>query len=232
MRDRQTKYPWDKWLDGETWELRKGRDYESTLESLRGRASRAASQRGKKVKTRIIRDGHGEGIAIRAYEEGETFEWQEADRASHHLLYPWHEWLNGQTWELRQGQHFEGPAERLRRNAWLRARRKGKKVRTRLVRGNADEGDAGEGLVLRAYEEGEEFDWEEADRPGPIAIYPWEQWLNGEAWELRQGRDYETPTERFRKTAWSAAHSQGKKLKTRLVRDGGAERLVIRAYEA
>jgi hypothetical protein len=232
MRDRQTKYPWDKWLDGRTWELRKGRDYESTLESLRGRASRAASQRGKKVKTRIIRDGRGEGIAIRAYEEGETFEWQEADRASHHLLYPWHEWLNGQTWELRQGQHFEGPAERLRRNAWLRARRKGKKVRTRLVRGDADEGDAGEGLVIRAYEEGEEFYWQEADRPGPIAIYPWDRWLNGEAWELQRGRDYETPTERFRKTAWSAAHSKGKKLKTRLVRDGGAERLVIRAYEA
>ena len=85
--------------------------------------------------------------------------------------------------------------------------------------------------MLRAYEEGEAFDWEEADRPGPIAIYPWDRWLNGEAWELREGRDYETPTERFRKTAWSAAHSQGKKIETRLVRDGGAERLVIRAYE-
>jgi hypothetical protein len=227
MRNGQNKYPWDEWLDGQTRELRKGRDYETTLESFRAGAWRAADQRGKKVKTRIIRDARGEGLAIRAYEEGEEFDWQEADRSGHHLLYPWHEWLNGDTWELRRGQHFEVPAERLRRNAWLTARRKGKKVRTRLVRD-----DAGEGLVVRAFEDGEELDWEEADRPGPVAIYPWEQWLNGEAWELQQGTDYLTPTERFRKTAWSAAHSQGKKIETRLVRDGSAERLVIRAYEA
>lgn len=227
MRGRQHKYPWDEWLDGETRELRKGRDYESTLESFRAGAWRAAEQRGKKVKTRILRDGGGEGIAIRAYAEGEEFDWPEADRSGHHLLYPWHEWLNGETWELRRGRHFEVPAERLRRNAWLMARRRGRKIRTRLVRDGT-----GEGLVLRAYEEGEEFDWEEAARPGPAAMYPWDQWLNGEAWELRQGQDFQTPTERFRKTAWSAAHSQGKKIETRLLRDGGAERLVIRAFEA
>jgi hypothetical protein len=86
--------------------------------------------------------------------------------------------------------------------------------------------------VLRAYEEGEEFEWQEAERPGPAEMYPWSRWLNGETWELRQSRDYQAPTERFRRTAWEAARVRGKKLETRLLRDGGAERLVIRAYEA
>lgn len=226
MRNKRNKYPWDEWLDGKTWELRKGRDYESTLESFRAGAWRAANQRGKKVKTRILRDDDGEGIAIRAYEEGEEFDWEEADRSGHHLLYPWHEWLNGEVWDLRRGQHYEVPSERLRRNAWLMAHRKGKKVRTRLVRD-----DAGEGLVLRAYEDGEEFEWEEADRPGPAALYPWDEWLDGEARELLKGTDYQTATERFRKTAWNAAHTQGKKIETRLLRDGAGEGLVIRAYE-
>lgn len=225
MHNKRDKYPWDEWLDGETRELRKGRDYESTLESFRAAAWHAADKRRRKVKTRILRDDGGEGIAIRAYREGEALDWEQAARSGRHLLYPWDEWLNGETWELRRGQHYEGPGERLRRSAWTMASRRGKKLRTRLLRD-----DAGEGLLLRAYEEGEEFNWEEAARPGPAALYPWDEWLNGETWELRQGSDYPTPTERFRQTAWEAARTRGMKIATRLLRDGAGEGLAIRAY--
>jgi len=65
---RPKKYPWEEWLNGETWELRGGRDFQTRGESFRAMAWQAAEQRGKRVKTRIVRDDEGESLVIRAYE--------------------------------------------------------------------------------------------------------------------------------------------------------------------
>lgn len=66
---RNRKYPWEAWLNGEMWELRKGRDYQCTSESFRSAASYAADKKGKKIETRILRDAEGERVVIRAYED-------------------------------------------------------------------------------------------------------------------------------------------------------------------
>lgn len=62
------KYPWDEWLDGSVWLLRKGEDYGITTPSMRAAASRAAKAAGKKVRSRIIKDDDGEALVVQAYE--------------------------------------------------------------------------------------------------------------------------------------------------------------------
>jgi hypothetical protein len=61
------RYDWDNWLDGTPWLLRKGEDYDIDTDSMRAAASRAAKQRKKKVRTRVIADERGEGLALEAY---------------------------------------------------------------------------------------------------------------------------------------------------------------------
>lgn len=41
------------------------------------------------------------------------------------------------------------------------------------------------------------------------AKYPWDEWLDGSAWELIQGKDFETTINSFRTTARSAAKVRG-----------------------
>lgn len=63
-------YDWDQWLDGGIWLLTKGEDFEIDIESMRAAASRAAKQAGKKVRTRVIKEGEADQLAIQAYEPG------------------------------------------------------------------------------------------------------------------------------------------------------------------
>lgn len=58
-RQRQSKYPWDQWLDGHVWLLRKGEDYETTSPSMRAIATTAAKREGKRLQTRIAQDEDG-----------------------------------------------------------------------------------------------------------------------------------------------------------------------------
>lgn len=59
--------------------------------------------------------------------------------------------------------------------------------------------------------------------------YPWEEWLDGSAWELVVGTDFAVTIESFRSTAIGKARDMGGKLHTRVVKDGKA--LQIQFYK-
>ena len=53
------------------------------------------------------------------------------DFPPHHATkYPWHEWLDGRAWELKQGKDFRVSLEQMRIGAHGAAVRKGLKLRT------------------------------------------------------------------------------------------------------
>jgi hypothetical protein len=62
--------------------------------------------------------------------------------------------------------------------------------------------------------------------------YRWDLWLDGSAWLLRKGDDYEISSLSMRAVASRAAKAAGKKVRTRLRKDpDGSEALIIQAYE-
>lgn len=63
------KYPWDDWLDGSVWLLRRGEDFSTSILSFRATASTMAKRSGKKLRSRAVSDENGEGLAIQAYED-------------------------------------------------------------------------------------------------------------------------------------------------------------------
>ena len=70
-RTRRGIYPWDKWLNGEIWLLRRGKgegdDYETTTASMRATAVSAAKRAGKRVRTQVTTDEDGtEALIIQA----------------------------------------------------------------------------------------------------------------------------------------------------------------------
>jgi len=48
------RYPWDKWLDGQVWELKRGVDFDTTLESFVGTARKAARARKMRLATSLL----------------------------------------------------------------------------------------------------------------------------------------------------------------------------------
>lgn len=58
---RRNRYPWDEWLDGQIWVLRKGEDFHSSCEAFRVTVGNETSKR--KVRYRTTRVGADE-IAI------------------------------------------------------------------------------------------------------------------------------------------------------------------------
>jgi hypothetical protein len=63
--------------------------------------------------------------------------------------YPWREWTDGSTWEIRQGDDYDVATENMRVNLHLKAEALGRKVRTRKVTGGA-------GLVFQFLESEED----------------------------------------------------------------------------
>lgn len=47
-------------------------------------------------------------------------------------------------------------------------------------------------------------------------LYPWEQWTDGRAWEVRQGEDFSSRPERFRNMLFTVARRHGMAVRTRL----------------
>jgi len=47
------KYPWDKWLDGRTWQLTQGKDFKCTAKAFGSIASSTARKKGGKVRTHV-----------------------------------------------------------------------------------------------------------------------------------------------------------------------------------
>jgi hypothetical protein len=56
--------------------------------------------------------------------------------APNRSIYPWHDWLDGDIWELTQGVDFKGSAATFRTNARSQAKRRNGKIKARVVRGS------------------------------------------------------------------------------------------------
>lgn len=55
-RPHETKYDWDKFLDGRCWKLKQGVDFDCTLQSFRRNAANVATRRGLSLKTQRLSD--------------------------------------------------------------------------------------------------------------------------------------------------------------------------------
>jgi hypothetical protein len=59
------------------------------------------------------------------------------------------------------------------------------------------------------------------------ARYPWEEWLDGSVWELRQGQDFTAKLPTFRANAQTQAKKRGGVIRSRRVEVDGGEAVVI-----
>jgi hypothetical protein len=50
VANRHYRYPWDKWLDGRTWELTAGVDFDCEIVTIISSARQAADRRGGGIK--------------------------------------------------------------------------------------------------------------------------------------------------------------------------------------
>jgi hypothetical protein len=64
------------------------------------------------------------------------------------------------------------------------------------------------------------FEWGETSG-GPNPKYDWPRWTKGDIWEIRQGEDYDVPTENMRVNLHSKAEQKGLKVRTRKVPQKG-----------
>lgn len=63
-RGRPTKYPWDEWLNGQTWQLTRGVDFTLDDSSLRAAVSSAANKRNRQARVAKVSD---DVYAVQAY---------------------------------------------------------------------------------------------------------------------------------------------------------------------
>jgi hypothetical protein len=54
---RPAKYPWDEWLDGRIWVLRRGEDFACDVETIRSGAKKRLRKKGMTIRTRIHEEG-------------------------------------------------------------------------------------------------------------------------------------------------------------------------------
>jgi hypothetical protein len=57
--------------------------------------------------------------------------------------------------------------------------------------------------------------------------YPWDQWLDGQVWELVAGEDFTSKPETIRQNAAVQAQRRGGNVKTRLVDDGDRQIVIV-----
>jgi hypothetical protein len=62
------RYPWDEWIDGSAWEIRRGEDYDVVTENMRVNLHMKADSLHAKVRTRKFGDGRGEGLIFQFFE--------------------------------------------------------------------------------------------------------------------------------------------------------------------
>lgn len=63
--------------------------------------------------------------------------------------------------------------------------------------------------------------------PGSLRRYPWAEWADGSAWEIRKGEDYEVATENMRVNLHLKADALGRKVQTKKITDQDGEALVF-----
>lgn len=56
-RNREQRYPWDEWLDGRPWKVRRGSDFESKAGTFIANARAHARRRGGNVRTALFGEG-------------------------------------------------------------------------------------------------------------------------------------------------------------------------------
>jgi hypothetical protein len=67
----------------------------------------------------------------------------------------------------------------------------------------------------------------EAKEPESRRRYPWPEWADGSAWEIRRGEDYDVATENMRVNLHLKADAQGRKVRTRKISDEEGEGLAF-----
>jgi hypothetical protein len=68
----QRRYPWDEWIDGSIWEIRRGEDYDVPTENMRVNLHMKASSLSHKVQSRKFSDDQGEGLIFQFLHPQET----------------------------------------------------------------------------------------------------------------------------------------------------------------
>jgi hypothetical protein len=66
--------------------------------------------------------------------------------------------------------------------------------------------------------------------PQPTRRYPWAEWTDGSAWEIRKGDDYDVPTENMRVNLHMKADAKAVKVRTKKVLDKDGEGLVFQFF--
>lgn len=56
---RPALYPWDEWLDGSAWRIRRGEDFTVAPESMATQIRNTARDRGGRARARLTPDGEG-----------------------------------------------------------------------------------------------------------------------------------------------------------------------------
>jgi hypothetical protein len=64
----------------------------------------------------------------------------------------------------------------------------------------------------------------------PPRRYPWADWTDGSAWEIRQGNDYDVKTENMRVNLHMKAEQTACKVRTKKIADDAGEGLVFQFY--
>lgn len=68
-RGRVQKYPWNEWLDGSIWELKKGEDFTINTRIMRNSARSAADRRRVQIRTQIPNENT---LIIQAYHKSSS----------------------------------------------------------------------------------------------------------------------------------------------------------------
>jgi hypothetical protein len=63
--------------------------------------------------------------------------------------------------------------------------------------------------------------------PKVTSLYPWDQWLDGQVWELVAGEDFNAKPQTIRQNAAAQATKRSGRVKTRLLEDGERQVVVI-----
>ena len=63
---RRSTYPWDKWLDGQIWQLKIGEDFTCKVGSFQKAAGTQARKRGLRLRTAVS----GDHIILQAFNVG------------------------------------------------------------------------------------------------------------------------------------------------------------------
>lgn len=57
LRGRRSIYPWDEWMDGSAWRIRRGEDFEVSAESMAQHIRNRARDGGMSAHARLTDDG-------------------------------------------------------------------------------------------------------------------------------------------------------------------------------